>query len=139
MGLLGGGGDVRGFRAFHLGPYDCKYAEPSDDLSCCTSQGIQSNQSVQPIGGRLQFYTNVEYRYYSDLGYGFVVFHDMGRVWENIDDISFAGLQHAIGAGLRYKSTIGPIRLDVARRVFVDPVFAEEPKWTVHVDISESF
>lgn len=53
---------------------------------------------------------------------GGVLFHDMGNVYDNVQDISFRFRQEnlqdfdymvqAVGFGLRYKTPIGPIRVD---------------------------
>jgi outer membrane translocation and assembly module TamA len=44
-----------------------------------------------------------------------------------------------VGAGLRYKSPIGPVRLDLARRLDDEPMFSLEPRYGVHFSVSEAF
>jgi len=55
---------------------------------------------------------------------GGVLFHDAGNVYKRIGDISFRFRQrdlndfnymvHAAGAGIRYRTPIGPIRVDLS-------------------------
>jgi outer membrane protein insertion porin family len=55
---------------------------------------------------------------------GGVLFHDMGNVYSTLSDISFRFKQrdlndfnymvHAVGFGIRYRTPVGPIRLDLA-------------------------
>ena len=65
-----------------------------------------------PIGG--EFYTifNVEYTFplYGELQGA--VFVDAGNLLPDADNPGFNDMRYGIGAGLRYKLPIGPIRLD---------------------------
>jgi outer membrane protein insertion porin family len=55
---------------------------------------------------------------------GGVLFHDMGNVYSSVSSISFRTdqhglgdfdyMNHAVGFGIRYKTPIGPVRLDLA-------------------------
>ena len=86
-----------------------------------------------PIGGGAQLLHSVELRFplrWEDVGG--VLFHDAGNVYARPEDISFRHQQrevvedgelggynfdymvHAVGLGVRYRTPIGPIRLDVA-------------------------
>jgi translocation and assembly module TamA len=55
---------------------------------------------------------NQELRYLHPWGIGAAVFYDVGNVFARVEDIDFT-LRHSIGAGLRYQSPIGMLRLDV--------------------------
>jgi outer membrane protein assembly factor BamA len=56
-----------------------------------------------------------------------VLFHDMGNVFSTISDISFRFRQpddqsfnymvHAAGFGIRYRTPVGPVRVDLAYSV----------------------
>src|SRR6266481_5420410 len=87
----GGGTTVRSFGERDLGPHDPK---------------------GNPIGG--EFYTifNVEYTFplYGELQGA--VFVDAGNLLPDADNPGFNDMRYGIGAGLRYKLPIGPIRLD---------------------------
>ena len=101
----GGGNSHRGFGINQAGPRDL--------------------ETGFPIGGRALLLNSLELRF-PLLGekIGGVLFHDMGNVFARLDDISFRVKQrsltdfnymvHAVGAGLRYKTPIGPVRLDLA-------------------------
>jgi|GEM_PF-3055083 len=131
--LLGGGNDVRGWRLFHLGPYICR------DETQCLSNGSQLSQDILPQGGNFRFFGNLEARYYTPAGYGLVLFFDGGRVWPTFQDMQWEQLQYSAGIGFRYKSSIGPFRFDIARRMSDDVLFQEEPRWALHLALSESF
>ena len=97
-----------------------------------THRGFPENQAGPrdlltgfPLGGSALFFNNTELRFplYGSNING-VLFEDMGNVYTNISSISFRVDQHnqsdfdymvhAAGFGLRYKTPIGPIRLDLA-------------------------
>lgn len=78
-----------------------------------------------PIGGRAVLINSFELRF-PLLGenVGGVLFHDAGNVYSSLNSISFRPTQrdikdfdymvHAVGFGVRYRTPIGPIRLDLA-------------------------
>jgi outer membrane protein assembly complex protein YaeT len=78
-----------------------------------------------PIGGKALLVNNTEVRFPligDDIGG--VFFHDAGNVYSNASSVSFRFKQrdledfnymvHAVGFGIRYRTPIGPIRLDLA-------------------------
>ena len=86
-----------------------------------------------PIGGGAQLLNSVELRFpLRWRNVGGVVFHDAGNVYSRPREISFQSRQkaltknndpvgydfdymvHAVGFGVRYKTPIGPVRLDLA-------------------------
>ena len=86
-----------------------------------------------PLGGGAQFLNSLELRFpLAVAGIGGVLFHDAGNVFSRPGRISFRQRQqvrvgtdganrfdfdymvHAIGLGVRYKTAIGPVRLDFA-------------------------
>jgi translocation and assembly module TamA len=66
-----------------------------------------------PIGGAAINAGTVEYRQRIGQSLGFAVFVDGGQVSQNVNPLN-AKLQYGTGAGVRYYTPIGPIRLDVA-------------------------
>ena len=78
-----------------------------------------------PLGGSAEFFNNTELRF-PLLGENVngVLFHDMGNVYSSIGQMSFRVNQnslsdfnymvHAVGFGVRYRTPIGPIRLDLS-------------------------
>ncbi|MGQ3179608.1 MAG: autotransporter assembly complex protein TamA, partial [Blastomonas fulva] len=87
----GGGGSVRGFGFQRIGPRD-----GNDD----------------PIGGNGLAEFSLEARVrFGD--FGVVPFFDAGNVYANsVPD--FSGLRYGAGIGVRYYSSFGPLRIDVA-------------------------
>ncbi len=106
--FAGGASSHRGFPDNQAGPRDLK--------------------TGFPLGGKAMLVAGTELRY-PILGntLGGVLFHDAGNVYSSVSDISFRVLQrdrqdfnymvHAVGLGLRYRTPIGPLRLDVAYSV----------------------
>jgi outer membrane protein assembly complex protein YaeT len=100
----GGGSTHRGFPDNQAGPRDL-------------STGF-------PIGGKALLMNTLELRFplIGDT-IGGVVFHDMGNVYKDLDKISFRTTQrdvqdfdytvHTLGFGIRYRTPVGPVRLDV--------------------------
>jgi outer membrane protein assembly factor BamA len=69
---------------------------------------------VRPVGGSIMLEGNLEVRYpiWADRLRG-ATFIDVGQVWREHRDGSFARLQVTPGVGIRYLSPVGPIRIDV--------------------------
>ncbi len=87
----GGSTSVRSFGERELGPH---------------------NRRGFPIGG--EFYTifNIEYTFPIFGELQGAIFTDAGNLLPDADNPGFNDMRYAIGAGLRYKLPIGPIRLD---------------------------
>ncbi len=78
-----------------------------------------------PLGGNALLIHNTELRF-PFLGENIdgVLFHDMGNVYSSLSDISFRTHQknlndfnymvHAMGFGIRYRTPLGPVRVDLA-------------------------
>jgi outer membrane protein assembly factor BamA len=116
---LFGGGDVshRGFPQNQAGPRDVGTpAGPG---------GTATTPTGFPLGGNALFFNTFELRFplLGDNING-VVFHDAGNVYHNLSSLSFRASQrnlqdfdymvHAAGFGIRYKTPVGPVRLDLA-------------------------
>jgi len=103
--FFGGGDSHRGFPEYQAGP--------RDDLT-----GF-------PLGGDALFFNQTELRFplFGD-SIGGVLFHDMGNIYSSFDHFSFRVHQdnltdfnymvHAVGFGIRYKTPVGPLRVDLA-------------------------
>jgi outer membrane protein insertion porin family len=76
-----------------------------------------------PLGGNALLMHSTELRFpLWGTNVGGVLFHDMGNVYDEVSDISFRFRQHnnqdfdymvqSVGFGIRYKTPIGPIRVD---------------------------
>ncbi len=88
----GGANTVRGFGTDALGP---------------------QTDAGEALGGGATLVFNEELRYQHPTGLGAAVFYDAGNVYERARDFDFS-LRHSLGAGLRYTSGFGLLRLDVA-------------------------
>jgi outer membrane protein insertion porin family len=78
-----------------------------------------------PVGGTASFFNQTELRFpLIGENIGAVLFHDMGNTFQTLKDISFRVHQqniqdfnymvHAVGIGIRYRTPIGPFRVDLA-------------------------
>ncbi len=121
--FAGGGNSHRGFAINQAGPRDAN--------------------TGSPLGGNGMFINNLELRLppvtlpFVQQNLSFVLFHDMGNVFNNAEDMwksllkfsqdsptncrdlrpdvpcDFNYVSHAIGTGIRYRTPIGPIRVDL--------------------------
>jgi len=116
--FFGGGPDT--LRAFAF-----DQAGPRDTGAALVSGGASSSPTGLPLGGNALFYNNVELRFpLIGSNIGGVVFHDMGNIYSSLGDISLGFHQanqqdfnytaQAAGFGIRYKTPLGPLRLDLA-------------------------
>jgi translocation and assembly module TamA len=88
----GGSGTIRGYRYQSVGPLF---------------------YNGNPIGGTAINAGTVEYRQRIGTNFGTAVFVDAGNVSQNLNPLN-GTLKFGAGAGLRYYTPIGPIRLDLA-------------------------
>lgn len=116
--FFGGGPDS--LRAFAF-----DQAGPRDSGAPLVAGGPSSAPTGLPLGGNALFYNNVELRFpLIGSNIGGVVFEDMGNVFTSLGDMSLSYHQpnqkdfnytaQAVGFGIRYKTPVGPLRLDLA-------------------------
>jgi outer membrane protein insertion porin family len=98
-------------------------AGPRDTGAPVVPGGPSSEPTGFPLGGNALFINNVELRF-PLIGENIqgVFFHDMGNVFSTLSDISFRFSQRnlqdfnytvqAVGFGLRYRTPVGPVRVD---------------------------
>jgi outer membrane protein assembly factor BamA len=116
--FFGGGADS--LRAFSF-----NQAGPRDTGAAIEPGGPSSQPTGFPLGGNALLFNNVELRF-PLLGQDIqgVLFWDMGNIYTSLHDISFRYHQRnlqdfdyaaqAPGFGLRYKTPVGPLRVDLA-------------------------
>lgn len=92
----GGGGSVRGYEYQSLGP---------------------RNRHDDPLGGRSLVEVNIETRWKITEEWGLVAFLDGGMVYEKLDFDLGQDMLWGAGLGLRFYTSIGPVRFDVATPV----------------------
>lgn len=119
--FFGGGSTThRGFPENQAGPRD---------IGTPAGPGAEATQPTGfPLGGNALFFNNTELRFplLGDNIQG-VAFHDMGNIYRSLSDLSFRFRQrndqdfnymvHAAGFGVRYRTPIGPVRVDLAYSV----------------------
>jgi translocation and assembly module TamA len=110
----GGGGSVRGYVFQSIGPRD---------------------SGNRPLGGASLLEASVEWRQRISGPWGAVVFVDAGAVGEDAIP-GTGGLRIGAGAGLRYLTAIGPIRVDVG--VPLNPQRGD-PAYGLYVGIGQAF
>jgi len=114
-----GGGDIS-LRAFPE-----NQAGPRDTGSPAAPGGTQTEPTGFPLGGDAVLINNLELRFpLIGQNIGGVLFHDMGNIYESLSSISFRYRQrdpedfdymvHAVGFGIRYRTPVGPLRVDLA-------------------------
>ncbi|HET7707732.1 MAG TPA: translocation/assembly module TamB domain-containing protein [Thermoanaerobaculia bacterium] len=67
---------------------------------------------LAPLGGNSLFIMNAEYRFPIFSSLGGAVFADIGNVFSS-PSIQFDDLRLGVGAGIRYLSPVGPLRIDI--------------------------
>jgi outer membrane protein assembly complex protein YaeT len=122
--FAGGANSVRGYERRQLGPKD----DP---------ESFGQDRDPEPVGGRGLLEASVEIRFPIRDNLGGAAFVDAGNVWSDPDQISLGEVKYTPGAGIRYRTPVGPIRLDVARRMSSDEPFL--PKWVFHISIGSAF
>ena len=84
------------------------------------------------LNGELRF------RVWRDVGA--VVFVDGGNVFRRVNEFDIGSLRGSYGFGLRYKSPVGPIRIDLGfkldRRVIAGVL---EPPTAIHFSLGQAF
>jgi outer membrane protein insertion porin family len=110
----GGGSTLRGFPLNGAGPQrSVPVCSNPDDPSTCT-------QIQVPTGGRELFILNSEFRIPVPIkkGLGLVTFYDGGNVFPSVGFHDFtADYSNTIGIGLRYKTPVGPVRVDIGHNL----------------------
>lgn len=113
----GGARTIRGYQERRIGPRDPR--------------------TQDPVGGEVYWVANAEYAFplFPDLIKG-AVFYDVGSVYEKIDDLS-ADVFNGVGTGVRVKTPIGPVNLDMGYPLNDLP--GESKKLRFYFSISQGF
>ena len=100
----GGASSVRGYAYQSLGPTD-------DD--------------GEAIGAQRLLVGSAEFEHYFNDKWGVALFFDQGNAVDQFDD----ELEQGAGFGLRWKSPVGPVRVDLAKSI------SEDLNWRLHINI----
>jgi len=122
--FLGGSNTVRGYGYRMLGPLD--------------DNGL-------PLGGKTAVNANLEGRFPLFRSFSGIVFIDAGAVDPDSFQFDAGEIRIACGAGFRYDSVIGPLRVEVGYKLnpveedeLPEGVEAEE-RWRIHFSIGQTF
>jgi outer membrane protein insertion porin family len=110
----GGGSTLRGFSLNGAGPQ-------REVLVCAADNPNCGEQIPVPVGGKQLVIFNSELRFPMGISapllggtLGGAVFYDAGNVYSNVSFKNVASdLTHTVGFGLRYKTPVGPVRIDI--------------------------
>lgn len=91
---LGGMNSIRGFKSSSISP--------------------RATDTLEKIGGGKMWYSNVEWIFplVKDAGLKGLVFFDCGNVYDEHSDWDFNTIKKSVGAGFRWLSPMGPLRLE---------------------------
>ncbi len=144
---LGGSNSVRGWQNDHLGPYAWSCADDdtwsfSDGSTQLSDEESECLAEIIPTGGQLSTFGSLELRTYlpgqwEDVG--FALFADAGMAWSELAEVRELPPQVSLGAGVRYKTPVGPLRVDFARRLSDPAFFAHEDRFAFYFSLSEAF
>jgi outer membrane protein insertion porin family len=113
--FAGGASTVRGYREDRLGPLDAR---------------------GNPTGGNATVVLNLEWRFPIWRWFGGAVFIDSGTVTPEIAGLGWSAFKTGAGGGLRVKTPVGPIRLDVGYALSPIP---GESRTQVYVTVGNPF
>jgi outer membrane protein assembly factor BamA len=93
-----------------------------------------------PRGGNGLLILNAELRVPVWKEVGAVLFVDGGNVWERVTDFDIGELRGSLGFGLRYRSPIGPVRVDLGFKMDRRMVAGDlESRRVLHFAIGQAF
>lgn len=141
----GGTNTIRGWSRGDVGP---KRAVITSDSSQANNQSVR----YVPTGGKAFLNINVEVRQTLNSlikGLGVAAFLDGGQVWQGLNQLDERPIQFGAGGGLRYRSPIGPIRVDLAYklnptdedlRIYEGIEYGGGlSRWRIHFSIGQAF
>ena len=115
---MGGSTTIRGYTQDSVGP-----------------SSIGPDGQPIPLGGASMAVFNAELRLNPSEGFGFVLFSDAGNVWSG-QKILLDDLRASFGAGIRYGTPVGPLRIDYGQKIHRRP--GESPG-ELHFNIGHAF
>lgn len=117
--FAGGDYSLRGFKVDTVGPL-----------------AVASDGSLVPTGGNALVLGGAELRLDASRFLSVAVFSDVGNVYPLVSDLDLGDLRYTAGVGLRYKSALGPLRVDWGYKLNRRP--GQSP-YHVHVTVGHAF
>lgn len=132
--FFSGGPGMRGFNNRRLSPLQARVrVDPAPTVDASGNlvfpEKFRASVDTVPVGGNGLFEGTVEARYAVTENVVFALFYDTGFVTSAGFDVGSVAqnLQHALGFGFRYRTLIGPVRVDFARRLNIGPPLPVAP------------
>lgn len=153
--FMGGPDTVRGWAADYMSSRAC-FTRSGDDIDgdgiadgpltdtdCYTVSPDEPSLEVYPKGSQAVLFATVEYRISGPFSLDYAAFLDVGSFIPDLNEPDLNPFKHiypSVGVGMRYRSPIGPLRLDVGYRL-VKPTgqFAADRRWGLHLAFQEAF
>ncbi|MBN1769831.1 MAG: BamA/TamA family outer membrane protein, partial [Deltaproteobacteria bacterium] len=134
----GGANSIRGYPYRRIGTW---FSCPDDDPDCV--ERVPAGHVVPPAGGNTLWEFSAELRVQIVGGLSAAAFFDAGNVldgaFSTVYPESISQVHPSVGAGLRYQTAVGPIRLDLAVPLQDDPRLADVGPVSFHLTIGEAF
>jgi outer membrane protein assembly complex protein YaeT len=128
----GGIGSVRGYGRRRVGPL----ASQLLPLSVCNAHGKNFIDCDEPVGGKSVVEMSAELRHPVTNTIDVIGFLDAGQVSLRSWDFPLDNLQYGIGVGARYRSVIGPLRVDLG---FPLDRRGDDGWWQVYLAVGDTF
>lgn len=92
-----------------------------------------------PTGGNALFTFSSELRFQLLGPIGAATFYDTGNIFRTVSDLSLRKFSNSVGGGLRLKTPLGPIRLDVGVLLNRNSHPLPEPRVRIHFNFGQAF
>lgn len=90
------------------------------------------------VGGNGLLILNAEIRTAITREIGIATFVDAGNVFPRVSDMHFGDMRTSLGAGIRYRSPLGPLRVDIGWKLGALRS-TDSRRWEFHFSIGEAF
>jgi outer membrane protein insertion porin family len=127
-------GDIEPFQEGGFVPAEeCLYTGGSSSVRGWGNSELGPKVDGEPIGGYSLLLGSVEMRYQLAGSLGCAAFADAGNVWAPSSTYRLDELAYSIGAGIRFRTPIGPVRFDVAWPLTDVPESSEKTQYILSV------
>jgi outer membrane translocation and assembly module TamA len=98
---------------------------------------VGTDGEIYPTGGNALLLGGGEVRYNLTRAFQVATFLDTGNVYLETRDLALSDLRWSAGLGLRYRTPIGPVRIDWG--YVLDPRPGDEGRSRFHLSIGHAF
>jgi outer membrane protein assembly factor BamA len=113
--------------------------EPDGDVrpaTCGDPLASDDPGRLLPVGGNGLLLASLDWRFPIVGDFGGTVFADAGNVWADWRDVDPREAKLGVGAGARYRTPVGPVRLDIAWKLDREP---QEDPYQVFLSFGYAF